>query len=488
VLKPSPVLPQPISLSGTPGINGAADIVAIDDDPLTIRALQSHLKRGGYRVATANQAMQGLDLIRSETAVALVDLHLPDLSGMDCLRYIRQNYPETQTIILTASSDTKDAVAAMREGAFQFLTKPFNPSQLLITIEKAIETRRVKNENVNLKESFNHSLPVRLVDNAFDLNGELLQKIGRISGLDSTVFIGGESGTGKSTVARMIHQRGHRANGPFISVNCASLPRDLLESELFGHTRGAFTGAVRDRVGHAELADGGTLFLDEIGDLPLDLQPKLLTFLQDRTIQRLGSAESKRIDVRLIVATHRDLADMCRQNIFRQDLYFRLMVISIDLLPLRERKTEIASITSAILTNICQRQRLAVKRLNDSSLRLLLDYDWPGNIRELENVLERAVAFSESDNIGPTELLFSARNLDRRSSTSGPRDLDNRQSHEATATPSVTLAGLSLDEIERRAILETLAFCEGNKAKSARSLGISEKSIYNKMRRLKINF
>ncbi len=487
MLKSFPSLSKPLLSPGTVGSRPSAEIVAIDDDPLTIRSLQAHLKRGGYRVATANAAMQGLELITNDTAVALVDLHLPDLPGMDCLRYIRQHYPDLQTIILTASSDIKDAVEAMREGAFQFLTKPFDPNQLLVTIEKAIETRRVKSENDNLKESLNHSLPVRIVDNAFDLSGELLQQIVRISGLDSTVFIGGESGTGKSTVARMIHQRGHRASGPFISVNCASLPRDLLESELFGHTRGAFTGAVRDRVGHAELADGGTLFLDEIGDLPLDLQPKLLTFLQDRMIQRLGSAESKRIDVRLIVATHRDLAEMCRDNIFRQDLFFRLMVISIELLPLRERKAEIASIGSSILTNICQRQRLPIKRLTESSSRLLVDYDWPGNIRELENVLERAVAFSESDYIGPTELLFSARNLDRRNVVSVPNDLRARDSIATTATIA-SLAGLTLDEIERRAILETLESCEGNKAKSARSLGISEKSIYNKMRRLKIDY
>jgi DNA-binding NtrC family response regulator len=203
-------------------------------------------------------------------------------------------------------------------------------------------------------------------------------------------------------------------------------------------------------------------------------------------IQRLGSADSKRIDVRLIVATHRDLAEMCRENIFRQDLYFRLMVISIELLPLRERKAEIASIASSILTNICQRQRLPNKRLTESSSRLLVDYDWPGNIRELENVLERAVAFSESENIGPTELLFSARNLDRRNVASVSSDLNTRDS--TTAPPITSLAGLTLDEIERRAILETLESCTGNKAKSARSLGISEKSIYNKMRRLKIDY
>jgi DNA-binding NtrC family response regulator len=382
-------------------------------------------------------------------------------------------------------------VDAMREGAFQFVTKPFDPDQLLVNIEKAVERRSVQTENVNLKESLNHSLPVRGVDSTFDPQGELTQQIMRVAALDTTVFIGGESGTGKSTVARMIHQRGHRANGPFISVNCAALPRDLLESELFGHTRGAFTGAVRDRVGHAELAHGGTLFLDEIGDLPLDLQPKLLTFLQDRRIQRLGSTESKRVDTRLIVATHRDLATMCEHNEFRQDLYFRLMVINIELLPLRERRDEIPVIASSILTNICQRQRIPLKSLSKASLEILVAYPWPGNIREMENVLERAVAFSETNSIDPEQLLFGARSPDRR----GARGIGSSPGLSLNGMGSMMrpendsqqhFAGRTLEEIERQAIIETLKACEGNKARSARSLGISEKSIYNKMKRLKI--
>jgi transcriptional regulator with GAF, ATPase, and Fis domain len=308
-----------------------------------------------------------------------------------------------------------------------------------------------------------------------------------------------------------------------------------LTSELFGHAKGAFTGADRDRAGHAEVADGGTLFLDEIGDLPLELQPKLLTFLQDRTIQRLGSSQVRKVDVRLIVATHRDLAEMCREHQFRQDLYFRLMVLSIELPPLRHRAKELPSLAEGILERICKRMGMGAKRLSESSMGVLLDHDWPGNIRELENVLERAAAFCNGDLIQPHDLILSHVALDRRarraespsaartpaSTNAGPntehcrsegeevveahrnppairktelpgnesgRDAEARTPHPACSLSRCEcLAGKTLDEIERLAIVQTLQACRGNKAKSARMLGISEKSVYNKMRRLNID-
>ncbi len=508
-------------------------IVAIDDDPMTLRLLQGLLKGSEYQIQVSSDASSGLKLIDASTSVVLVDLQMPEVSGFDCLRYIRKNHPQAQVIVVTGSSQTSDAVEAMKAGAFQYVTKPFDPKQLRVYVDKAMQASKTANENLELRESHSHNLPVEVPQIVGDVNDWLMTRIDSLAKLDSTVFIGGESGTGKSTIARMIHQKSNRASKPFVSINCASLPRDLLTSELFGHTKGAFTGAVSDRAGHAEVANGGTLFLDEIGDLPLELQPKLLTFLQGRTIQRLGSSEVRKVDVRLIVATHRDLAEMCREQAFRQDLFFRLMVLSLELPPLRHRLSELPMMAEAALTRICKRMGMPPKRLTANGLGVLLKHSWPGNIRELENVLERAAAFSPGSEIGPDELVFTNMSLNRPSSTrdadtsmmppsrpfAAPRaenytgatgnsfDRDRgryderapvfeNHTHPANgapqpkpqAEPVFTLAGKSLDAIEREAILQTLAVCHGNKAKSARMLGISEKSIYNKMRRLNVEW
>ena len=520
-------------------------IIAIDDDPMTLRLLKNHLGKAGYSIETAENGAIGLQLIDESPAVALVDLRMPELDGFEILRQLRARKSSTKVIVLTGSSEISDAVQAMREGAFYFVTKPFNPSQMVVFVEKAMETWQVANENRDLKESHCQSLPVRAIEATGDMNSRLLQQVEQISALDSIVFIGGETGTGKSTIARMIHQKSKRGKGPFVTVNCASLPRDLIQSELFGHTKGAFTGALMDRIGHAEMANGGTLFLDEIGDLPIDLQPKLLTFLQDRTVQRLGSTEAKKVDVRLIAATHCDLAEMCREGHFRQDLYFRLMVLNLELPALRFRTGEFPDIASGILARICERQSLSPRVLTSSAMKMLLTHDWPGNIRELENVLERAIAFSRGGQIGPNDLHFSNVTLNRRSarpieshslreSPSAERieeavdsvsqmlmqsegelapamltPVSSAVDQSASAQPHPVLSdsgddqswteskpnvsvrydlvGKTLEQIERDAILQTLEYQRGNKAKTARVLGISEKSIYNKMRRLKIS-
>ena len=460
-------------------------IVAIDDDPMTLRLLQSVFRETGYQIRVSNDAPSGLKLVDNSTSVVLVDLLMPEISGFDCLRFIRKNFPQVQVIVVTGSSQTSDAVEAMKEGAFQYVTKPFDPKQLRVYVDKAMDASRTAHENQELRESHSHNLPVEVPQIAGDVNDWLMTRIDRLAKLNSTVFIGGESGTGKSTIARMIHQKSQRASGPFVSINCASLPRDLLTSELFGHTKGAFTGAVSDRAGHAEVAHGGTLFLDEIGDLPLELQPKLLTFLQDRTIQRLGSSEIRKVDVRLIVATHRDLAEMCREHAFRQDLFFRLMVLSLEIPPLRHRLSELPMMAEAALSRVCQRMAIPPKRLTTSGIDVLLKHDWPGNIRELENVLERAAAFSAGNEIGPEELIFN--NISsKRSETSQAdsiadqinlnnlrslvNDPENPDSMHQSSELNFSLAGKSLDVIEREALRQTLTVCNGNKAKSARML------------------
>jgi len=464
----------------SPSVSTASGkIVAIDDDPMTLRLLAAHLCKAGHEVQTAENGTDGLDLIDDSTSVAVVDLKLPDLDGFQILHYLKEHHPNVQVIVLTGSDDVSDAVEAMRAGAAQFVTKPWDPAEFLVYIDKAISTREIADENRDLKQTYSNNVPVREMKSGGDVHSRLMQQVDQIASLDSTVFIGGETGTGKSTIARMIHQKSRRANGPFVTVNCASLPRDLIQSELFGHTKGSFTGAIADRIGHAEVANGGTLFLDEIGDLPIDLQPKLLTFLQDRTVRRLGATESTTVDVRLITATHHDLAELCRLGTFRQDLYFRLLVLNLELPALRHRTGEFASISESILRAICERQTLPPKSISPRAMELLTTHSWPGNIRELENVLERAVAFSKSDAIGADDLLFSNAVLDQRNGTETVNEPD-------TNTAGYQLAGKTLEQIERDAIIQTLEMLNGNKAKTARTLGISEKSIYNKMKRLKI--
>jgi DNA-binding NtrC family response regulator len=479
-------------------------IVAVDDDPMMLRVLSSHLRRAGYSPIAVDNGDTALEIINGETAVVLLDLRMPGKSGMDCLRFIRKHHPDTRVIVLTSSEDVGDAITAMREGAAEYVRKPYATDELLVFVEKAIGEWKMRRENSDLRESLSTSIPADIIPTHTQGEAKLNQSISRIAELDSTVLIGGESGTGKSTVARLIHQQGPRASGPFVAVNCASLPRDLIESELFGHTKGAFTGAVKDRPGRVEVADGGTLFLDEIGDLPLELQPKLLTFLQDRTIQRIGCNDVRKVDVRLIVATHRDLASMCQANCFRTDLYYRLNVLRIVMPSLRERLDEIPMLAASILARISKRQRIPTPAISDDAVLELARYGWPGNIRELENVLERAVAFCKQGRIELDDLMFdtmvggSLHAIHRPELATMGTSAHGVGLVDATAIgggmvarpmelPMASLAGKTLDEIERLAIEQTLVACRGNKAKSARMLGISEKSIYNKIKRLDVD-
>ncbi len=299
----------------------------------------------------------------------------------------------------------------------------------------------------------------------------LLQQALKIAHTDLTTLLTGESGTGKTTIARFIHDNGPRADAPFVVVNCASLPRELIEAELFGHSRGAFTGAVSDREGRVESADGGTLLLDEIGDMPLELQPKLLTFLQDQTFQRIGSNELLKADVRVIAATNQNLVELCGEKRFREDLYFRLNVLGLNMPPLRDRPESIASLTYQVLERIALRSNIETPRITEGALTAISQYGWPGNIRELENLLERACVFRDGLAIQSRDLAF------------------NQMSAEsASPGAAFSFAGKTLADIEKLAIAETLDACRGNKAKAARKLGISERSIYNKLKRYNLTY
>lgn len=450
----------------------AKSILIADDDPVTLRLLDHQLRSAGFETRLAGDGQDALDRLDADVSIALFDLQMPKLGGMECLKRARERFPDLPVVIISQAGEIRAAVDAIKQGAFEFISKPIDFDELLARLQQAEHAARLSAENRQLRQAVEVPAITPMLIGTSPFAQWLTDRCRKIAKLDSTVLITGESGTGKTTVARMIHLLGPRKDGPFVAVSCAALPRDLIEAELFGHVRGAFTGAISDRPGRAEMADGGTLFLDEIGDLPLELQPKLLTFLQDRIVQRIGETQVRRVDVRVIAATHQELENKVRQNLFRQDLYFRLAVLTLEMKPLRDRPQDIRVFADHVLRRIAAHRGDAPFALSPAALQALDSHPWPGNVRELENVLERATAFCESSSLEPIDLgLHEACTLDAS----------------AAASRSTSLGGHTLDQIERRAILETLALTSGNKKAAAKLLGIDEKSIYNKMKRLEIN-
>ncbi|MCP4189036.1 MAG: sigma-54-dependent Fis family transcriptional regulator [Planctomycetaceae bacterium] len=442
-------------------------VLIADDEAVSRKLFSRYLENAGFKVMTARNGEEALAKMTPEIRVAVLDLNMPGMGGLECLKQIRQEFPLTEVLIISGVGQIDDAVAAMKAGACEFVTKPCENDDLVARVRQAVRASNLSRDNRQLR----HAVQQPISASRFAISSEsaktLMQRVVKLAELDSTVLLTGESGTGKTTIARMIHDQGSRSAGPFISVNCASLPRDLIEAELFGFVKGAFQGATEDRPGRAEIADGGTLFLDEIGDLPLELQPKLLTFLQDSILKRIGSNREIKVDVRLITATHQDLEEMSSQRRFRPDLYYRLNVLHLGIPPLRERRKDIPEMAGSILARIQSRRGGDKASLDAKAIHLLQQLDWPGNVRELENVLERASAFCDDGQITVADLEV------KPTAVSQPQE----------ASMNASLAGLTLKEIEKRALIDTLEANGGNKAMAARVLGISEKSIYNKLRR-----
>lgn len=444
-------------------------ILIVDDETAILDTLQILLRREGFEVTVAQSGREALTHLEGELPdVVLSDIRMPGVSGLDLLAAVRERDPDLPVILMTAQASLQSAMQAVNQGAFYYLQKPFSNDELVALCRRASEARTLREENRTLRRvlSRRDDAEVRRPVGKNRAFVDVLKLAETVAPADSTVLITGESGTGKEVLARYIHSLSERVEGPFISINCGALPENLLESELFGHVKGSFTGAVRDKDGLLVAASGGTFFLDEVGEMPPSLQVKLLRALQEREVVPVGATEPIAIDVRIIAATNRDLEGEVRRGTFRSDLYYRLNVISLHLPPLRERAADIPLLAEHFLENLSARAGGRRFTLSEAALALLQRYDWPGNTRELENALERAAVLTSGEVIDVDAL--PARVVEERPATL----VDERPAENPT-----------LEIIERAYILWVLQSEGGNKARAAEVLGIDPSTLYRKLNR-----
>ena len=445
-----------------------ASILIIDDDDSLRRVTEYTLQQAGYQTLTAVDGTAGLELFqREQPPVVITDIQMPGLSGYQVLQQIKAQRPETLVIIITAFGTVEKAVEAMRQGAYDYLTKPFSREELRLVVEKALSFADLRQENRRLRQELAGRADAPPIIGRSEPMQQVFELVRRVAPSEATVLIGGESGTGKELIARAIHQGSERRSGAFVAINCAAIPADLLESELFGHLKGAFTGAIKDRKGKFELADGGTLLLDEVGELPLELQPKLLRALQQREIEPVGGVPRK-IDVRVIAATNRDLEAGMEAGSFREDLYYRLAVIPIHLPALRERRDDIPLLVKHFLS----RQAGSEVSLSPAAMTALCEYDWPGNVRELENNLERLLVLRRGAVIELEEL---------------PPKLARPRERAISGVLNLPEEGYSLEELEREAVQEALRRCKGNQTQAAAFLRIPRHTLIYRMEKYRID-
>src|SRR5882724_1760326 len=442
-----------------------ACILVVDDNVTMRESLRDTLAAETQRVLCVENAIQGIaELEKQEFDIVLADLSLPRVSGLELLDRVKKSWPSTEVIVITGQGSIATAVDAIKRGAYHYVTKPFTADEILHLVGQALERRRLVNRKERLEEELS------LARGAHQLVGqsEPLQRIRQIiqtaGGSEATVLIEGESGTGKEIIANAIHAQSRRSRGPLVKMNCAAVPETLLESELFGHEKGAFTGADRRRIGRFEQADGGTLFLDEVCEMHPRLQAKFLRGLQEREIERLGSSTPIPVDVRIIAATNRDLQQALQEGTLREDLYYRLNVILLHVPPLRERMDDVPILAMHFLRKYAAREGAAMAGIADEAMNVLLGYSWPGNVRELENAVERGVVLGQGEKLRAADL---------------PPQVARRTDDEHPLVP----AHLTLEEMEKLAIAQALRLTGGNKSEAAERLGIHRTSLYDKMRR-----
>ncbi|MBV8762902.1 MAG: sigma-54-dependent Fis family transcriptional regulator [Deltaproteobacteria bacterium] len=439
-------------------------ILVVDDEANARTALGDLLRDAGFEVEIAADAFKALGKYDAfDPHVVVTDLHMPGMDGIELVKQIREKEAPAEVIVITAFGDVETAVEAMRVGAVDYMTKPVRFDELLIVLDKVLEMGRLRHETRVLRARLRDRLnPTNIIGSA-PVMQNVFEIIEQVAPTTATVLITGESGTGKELVANAIHQRSPRASGPFVKLHCAALAESLLESELFGHEKGSFTGAMARKDGRFSMADGGTLFLDEIGEISPSIQVKLLRFLQEREFERVGGTQTLKVDVRVVAATNRDLQAEVAGGRFREDLYYRLNVVTIDMPALRDRRTDIPALAQSFLARYAKANDKPIDGFDPTALEYLASYDWPGNVRELENAVERAVVLCK----GP---LIEAKHLPPRLKPATLARLG-----------APVIPGASMEELERYAILETLKACGGSTSKAARILRISARTIQYRM-------
>ena len=435
-------------------------ILVIEDEKLMRVTIEDSLKASGYSVIACETGADGLAVFKNgHCDVVVTDIRLPDKNGLEILEEVTAS-SDVPVIVMTAFGTIKDAVEAMKLGAFDYITKPFSLDEFLLLIERALEMKRLREDNIRLRKDINRYFCFPNIIGESEAMKKVFSLIEKVAATDSTVLILGESGTGKELIATTIHYQSARKDKPLIKINCAALPETLIESELFGHEKGAFTGAIRRKPGRFELANGGTIFLDEIGDMPLSTQTRLLRVIQEKTFERVGGTETLSIDVRVLTATNKNLEEEVKSGRFREDLYYRLNVIPVLIPPLRERREDIPALVDFALGK-CRNRTAKTVRFSKDAMTALLQYNYPGNVRELENIVERGATLAVSDVIEKDDLPAV---IFRKSENNG----------------SVSLAEVAAGA-EKEHIIRILAIAQGNKTKASELLGISRKTLWEKM-------
>jgi two-component system response regulator PilR (NtrC family) len=456
------------------------NILIIDDEEVLQDILTVLIRKEGHTPLTASTGEEGMAVLeREEVDLILLDLMLPGMHGMEVLRQIRRRDPDQVVVVITAFSSIESAIEAMREGAFHYIPKPFKNEEVMLTVRKGLDQRRLTSENRALREQLRQRFGFDNILGKSKPMQQVYDLIQLASPAKSNILILGESGTGKELVAKAIHHHSRRAEGPFVTVNSGSMPADLLESNLFGHIRGAFTGAVASKRGLFELANGGSIFFDEIGNIPLDTQSKLLRVIQEREFMRLGGLDIIKVDVRIIAATNAELETMVQQGGFREDLFYRLNVITVSLPPLRRRSEDIPLLAQHFLAHYARENEKALREISPRAMEMLIDYPWPGNVRELENAIERAVVLSTGEVLTEELLPASLRQRGESAAASG------------LLPPVLPANGISfkdaVSQYERQIIIRALQSCGGVQKRAAELLQVKPTTLHEMMKRLNIS-